>query len=139
MPIEDYERAAALIADHADRGLWVGPQPEERVARAEELLRVSFSPTYRRFLLDHGAGNFGATEVYGIVAELEGAGIPNMVWYTRELRGDGLPADVVGFAETGDGEVLCLRAAGADGPVLSFFPGSGEDPEPDDIAPDFGV
>jgi hypothetical protein len=56
----DYGAARALIAEHPDLADFDGPKDEQLVAAAEQLLGLSFPADYRNFLLEFGAGSFGA-------------------------------------------------------------------------------
>src|SRR3954467_6818189 len=91
--MNDYDEALTLIEDHLDEADFEA-QPEGRVERAERALGVQFSPTYRRFLLELGAGGVGAEEVYGLVNDgVEDAWPPQAVGLTLEFRREGHVSD----------------------------------------------
>jgi antitoxin YobK len=140
--MEDLEKALGRVRDHAALADFVGPRPELLLRAAEKALGLRLPPTYRRFLAELGAGNFGAAEVYGVVdADFERSSVPDGVWFTLRAREDGdLPADLV-VVGAEDDEITCLRVAkGAEeAPVISI--NAGEDPERKGartVAPDFG-
>jgi hypothetical protein len=144
MSMGDYEQALELIEDHLDEADFEA-QPEERVARAERELGVRFPPSYRRFLLEFGAGGIGGEEIYGLINDdFEDARPPQAVGLTREFRRDGhISDDLIVIYNLGQGSYYALdtSAAGADSeaPVVAFTPGihrAGDQLEV--IAPDFG-
>ena len=144
MSMRDYEEALALVEDHLDEADFEA-QPEERVQRAEQALGIRFPPSYRRFLLELGAGGVGSEEIYGLVDDdFEDSRPPQAVGLTRELRRDGqISDDLVVIYNLGQGSYFALDTSrtGADGeaPVVSFTPGlnsAGDDLEV--VAPDFG-
>jgi hypothetical protein len=114
-----YEEALRLLEDHLDQSDFE-PQPLERVERAEETLGVRFPPTYRRFLLELGAGGVGSQEIYGVVDD-----------------------DVIAIYGLGQGSVygLATGRAGPDGeaPVVGFTPGLSQPSDDHEVvSPDFG-
>lgn len=120
-------------------------QPPERVQRAEEVLGIRFPPTYRRFLLELGAGGLGSEEIYGVFSDdFESAGHPSAISYTLELRNEGRIADdlvVVYGLGNGTEYGLATGRAGADGeaPVVGFIPGLSHPSDDLEIVfPDFG-
>jgi hypothetical protein len=138
MSVDDYERARELIATHPERAHFAGPRDEALVRAAAETLGVEFPAVYRRFLLELGAGSFAGTEVYGVIDDdFRDSGVPDAIWRTLLLREeDGLPSDLVGIHEPGDGEQVCLRTG--DGSIVSFSPGEDEQ-EFEVVSPDFGT
>jgi hypothetical protein len=139
MPMEDYEKAVALV-EREGGGEFVGPRPAELIAAAEQALGFRFPPSYRRFLLDYGAGSVGATEIYGVIDEdFEDSGIPDGVWYNLELRREGQTETLHAFYSVGDGTLFCLDASrvAEDGEMPVVAVGSGDE-EMEEIAPDFG-
>jgi len=139
MTLRDYEEAREAIVAHPELADFAGPRDEKLVEAAERALGVRFPPSYRRFLLDFGAGSFDGHEIYGVLDDdFESSGVPDAVWVTRSLRDeDPIPADLIVFYATGDGEHLCVRSGSVDTPVVAIWPGSDEEPEV--VAPDFGV
>ena len=129
MTMRDYEAARELLKKHAELADFAGPRGARLVERAEEVIRVRFPPTYRRFLLDFGAGSFGGTEIYGVVdADFEQSAIPDGIWNALEHRRNGtLPEHLYEFYAPGDGEAVCLdfSAPGEEAWVVSAWPGAG--------------
>ena len=144
MSMSDYEAALVLVEGHLGAADFHA-QPEGRVRRAEQALGIRFPPSYRRFLLELGAGGVGGEEIYGLVNDgFEDSRPPQPVGLTRQLRRDGqISDDLVVIYNLGQGSYYALEAskAGADGeaPVVGFTPGlnsAGDDLEV--VAPDFG-
>lgn len=110
MSTEDYENALNLINENEFLSDFVGKCPEQLVRKAEEKLNLSFPKSYKQFLLNFGAGNFGSEEVYGIVKEdFENSGIPDAIWYTIKQRKEvNLPSNLVVIYHTGGEEIFCL-------------------------------
>ena len=108
---------------------FVGPRPENLVQTAEQTLGLRFPNSYRRFLLEYGAGSLGAAEVYGLIdTNFSSSSVPNGVWYTlSERRGSNLPSSMVVIYNDGDGDLFCLDCAdqkGGEAPVVTFQPGA---------------
>jgi antitoxin YobK len=142
MSMADLERALALVAEHGDKADFEGPKPKLLLRAAEKALGLKLPPTYRRFLAELGAGNFGAAEVYGVVdADFERSSVPDGVWFTLRAREDDeLPADLVVIAAEDD-EITCLRVRPGDEEAPVLCVNAGEDPEragTRTVAPDFG-
>jgi hypothetical protein len=144
MGMAQYEEALLLVQDHLDRSDFE-PQPPERVERAERKLGVQFPPTYRRFLLELGAGGIGSQEIYGVFTDdLDIPRPPAVVGYTLELCREGWIADdlvvVYGLGQ-GSFYALATGRAGPDGeaPVVGFTPGlSHASDDHEVVSPDFG-
>jgi len=130
MTMHDYEAARDLLEQHRDRADFVGPRDPRLIERAESVLDVRFPPTYRRFLLEYGAGSFGGTEIYGVIDDdFEDASIPDGVWNALEhRRNETLPVHLFEFHVPGDGEAICLdfSAPGDEALVVGAWPGSNE-------------
>jgi antitoxin YobK len=141
MSMADYEQAKVLIEANRAKGQFVGPRTEELVQLAETTLKANFPPTYRRFLLEFGAGNFGSAEFYGIIDDdFENSSVPDGVWFTQTERQDAnLPANLMVIGDTGTGDLYCLelRLDGGEGRVVVLDPG-GNPSMREEIAPDFG-
>jgi antitoxin YobK len=136
MAIADYERAVALIDQHEHEADFAGPRPPELIERAEQAVGVRFPPTYRRFLLEYGAGNVGSTEIYGVVDhDFENSSAPDAIWHNLTSRREGLFT----FYAVGEGTEFCLDTTRTtpDGemPVVAVTT-SGATKE--EVAPDFG-
>jgi len=142
MAIEDLDHALALIAEHTDEGTFAGPVDDAAIERAEQLLGVTFPPTYRRFLQQLGAGDIWGEEFYGIIDDdLHEPLVPNAVGLAlAERKGGSLPDHLLPIYELGDGTIFGLdfsARAGAEAPVVSWHgdPEAGTETE----APDFGA
>jgi len=124
MSMPDYERARAIIAANSAKAHFAGPRPEELIRKAEDALGLRFPDTYRQFLLDYGAGNFGPAEFYGVINEdWEHSSVPDGVWYTlSERRQFGLAVALVVVADAGTGELYVLDVSKENGPVYLVSP-----------------
>ena len=145
MGLKDYEEAAGLMKEHPEMRSFVGPRDESLVRAAEETLGVELPATYRRFLLDYGAGSFGASEIYGVINDdFENSSVPDAVWRTLVERDEGeLPDNLVVIYEDGAGAAFCLDCADAphgESPVVAFYVGFPPSQQPEEIiAEDFGA
>lgn len=142
MSMTDYEQAKSLVAANRGRGRFAGARAEELVLLAESTLQVRFPPTYRRFLLEMGAGNLGFAEFYGVIDEdFENSSVPDGVWFTQtERRNARLPDELMVIGDTGTGDLYCLelRADESEGPVVVVDPGANPSAR-EVVAPDFGA
>jgi len=110
MSIQDYNSAVELLQQNEELCDFVGQCSDQLVKKAEGKLNVIFPQTYRKFLLNYGAGNFGSEEIYGIVKEdFDNSGIPDAIWYTLKQRKEvNLPSNLVIIYYTGGEEMFCL-------------------------------
>jgi hypothetical protein len=126
----DYERAVTLMAEHAAKSRFVGPRPHSLVEAAEKALSAVFPPTYRRFVLEYGAGNFGTVEILGVTKDnFQSGSVPNGIWYTLLLRKEfGLPVNLVVVQELDDEGLACIdlstRSSDGEAPVVLYYPAS---------------
>jgi hypothetical protein len=115
------------------------------VAAAERALGLTFPPTYRRFVLDMGAGGVGAFEVYGVTGDdFTNSSVPNGIWVTLSDRAAGMPGHLVVVGETGMGENYVLDTSRTDAtgecPVVIWVPGASQPgDELEHVADDFGT
>jgi SUKH superfamily protein len=142
--MKEYEEAARLIAAHPELSSFAGRRPDALVGAAEERLAVRFPATYRRFVLEFGAGNFGGAEIYGVTGEnFDSGSVPNGVWYTLTERAAGLPADLTVVYGDGMGNLGCIRCPnepGNEAQVILYEPGVPSDQQRQELlAPDFGL
>jgi antitoxin YobK len=142
--MRDYEEALMLLEDHLDEADFE-PQPEERVERAERRLGIRFPPTYRRFLLELGAGGVGSEEIYGLINDdFDESRPPQAVGLTLGLRREEqISDDLVVVYNLGQGSYYALDTGrprpDGEAPVVGFTPGlSGAGDELEVIASDFG-
>jgi antitoxin YobK len=65
---------------------------------------VRFPPTYRRFLLEYGAGNVRSTEIYGVMDDdFENSSVPDAIWHNLTTRREGYSEGLFSFYAVGDG------------------------------------
>lgn len=130
MSMEDLTRALSLIGERAGEAAFVGPRTELVTRTAEKALGLRLPPTYRRFVLELGAGSFGAAEVYGVIdADFERSSAPDAVWATLRAREENdLPADLVILGQEDD-EITCLRVRPGDEEGEVLILNAGEDPD----------
>ncbi|MCZ7567371.1 MAG: SMI1/KNR4 family protein [Ardenticatenaceae bacterium] len=144
MSMRDYELAANMMEEHPNTMDFIGPRPESLVRTAEQALGVTFPPTYRRFLLEYGAGGFGSSEIYGVIDEnFEESSIPDAIWYTLTERKEvNLPNGLVVIYAVGDGGLYCLDLQSKkvdEAPVVVYEPGlPNEEQFYEVVAKDFG-
>lgn len=109
MSLQNYDRAKELIEDSGS-GDFEGPKSESLVSKAEAALGVKFPPSYRRFLLEMGCGDFNGVEVYGLILDdFEMSTVPNGIWLTLSERTSMEldPAFVI-VGDGGDGDYYAL-------------------------------
>lgn len=126
MGLAEYEKAVSLIDEHPQLSHFVGTRSETLVEAAENRLGLTFPTSFRRFLLELGAGSFGASEVYGVIdADFESSSVPNGVWCTLEMRKFDLPPDLFVVNHLGEGSYSCLdcRNDTEEGPIVTYHPG----------------
>lgn len=124
----EIETVLELAKGHPDAD-FVGPQPVAFIDAAEERLGLVFPDTYRRFLIELGAGNVGPDDIYGVFRmDFDASGIPDVVGATLDGRATlGLPeaAVLIGY-DGGEGKiVLDVSRKQMDGsvPVVWWHPG----------------
>lgn len=144
MSMLDYEKAAKLVIENPHLADFVGPRPKSLIEAAEQALSVHFPPTYRRFLVEFGAGGFGSEQIYGVVHEnFEESCAPDGIWWTLQDRKNWqLPPSLIAIYDMGDGEVFYLDLATieeGEAPVIvydaAYMP---EEQSREIIANDFG-
>jgi len=144
---DNLQKAFRLIDENIERAHIIGEKPESSLSRAEEVLNLSFPPTYRHFLKKYGTCAIAGEEFYGIpkVEDYEKSAVPNGIWLTlKHRKTSNLPEKMILIYDVGDGEkyALDLRQQKPDGeaPVVAWTPGMSK---PEDkleiIAEDFGT
>lgn len=129
MSLDNYKKALKIMNDNKNICHFAGPRSEELINLAEETLGLKFSPLYRDFLRQFGAGNFGSQEIYGVIDEdFENSSIPDAIWFTlTERREINLPRNLLVIYDTGGEEYYCLdfnkRNKHNEPAVVSFIPG----------------
>jgi antitoxin YobK len=144
MGMEEYEAAVRLMEAQPHLREFAGPRPESLVRKAEQRLGFRFPPTYRRFLLEYGAGNFGSAEIFGVIGDdFDRSAVPDGVWYTlKERTAIGLPGNLMVICNDGMGNLGCLEAIQEEereGAVILYRPGARVDNQArETLASDFG-
>jgi antitoxin YobK len=150
MSMQNYEKAKELVTEALKRpgiiSTFVGPKPSTLITLAQDHLSVKFPETYRRFLLDYGAGGIGSFEIFGVVQEdFENHSYLHIdvVWLTLKERKEwNLPKFLIPIYDLGDGELFCLdlrNKEGDEAKVVGFTPGySTGEQSFDVVAEDFG-
>ena len=150
MSIRDYELARELLAEMLPEpgiiSTFAGPKPLTLVNLAQDRLCVQFPETYRRFLLEYGAGGMGAFEFFGVIQEdFENHDYLHIdvVWLTLKIRKEwDLPQFLIPIFDLGNGELYCLdlrNQQGDEAKVVGFTPGySTIQQNLDVVAEDFG-
>jgi antitoxin YobK len=150
MSMQDYDEAREVIAEALRRpgviSTFVGPKPITLINLAQDHLSVKFPETYRRFLLEYGAGGISSFEIFGVIQE----DFDNhdylhidVVWLTLKEREEcNLPEFLIPIFDLGDGELFCLdfrKKEGDEVKVVGFTPGySTPEQSLDIVAEDIG-
>jgi hypothetical protein len=140
MGMNQYEEAAAVIDAHPELATFAGPRDAAVIEAAEHAIGRSFPTTYRRFVGEFGAGNFGSFEILGVLdANFEDSAVPDGIWYTlSERRDGGLPDNLLVVGEVGDGSLYCLDLdEGEDPAIVVCEPGEGGSVQ-ERVSGDFG-
>ena len=150
MSMQDFEKAKELVTEALKKpgiiSTFVGLKPVTLVYLAQDCLAVKFPETYRRFLLDYGAGGIGSFEIFGVIQENFGDHDYfhiDVVWLTlKDRREWNLPIFLVPVFNLGDGELFCLdlrNKEGDEAKVVGFTPDFNKaEQNLDVVAEDFG-
>lgn len=108
-----FEEAKKIIDENIELGDFVGRIPEKIISDAEEILGIDFPKSYKEFIKNYGAGNFGSEEIYGIInGDFENSGIPDAIWFTIKQRKElEIPNNLIVIYFTGGEEYFCLDTA----------------------------
>ena len=126
MSMSDLEQAFQLIGRD---GNFHGPKPEALIVHAEQVLGLTFPPTYRQFLSRFGCGSVPSYEFYGLIDDdFENSSVPDAIWLTLdERRTSQLPESLVLVSDTGDGGYYAIdvsqKAPSGDSPIVEWWPG----------------
>jgi antitoxin YobK len=124
--MQDLTDALVIVEANRGRSFFAGARDPALIAAAESVLGVAFPPTYRAFLEQLGAGNFGSFEIYGVTNDnFENGRVPNGIWLTlKQRRANIIPDNFIIIGASGDGGYygLALRE-GDEAPVVLFYPG----------------
>jgi antitoxin YobK len=142
MGMEELQEGIAFVNLHPELADFMGNQDEGIIVQAEILLQLRFPPTYRQFLMQLGAGSFGAEEFYGITSPSFQAVAPDAIGLTLKYREQwDFPHSYVYIYNSGDGIHLVIDTsqlnAEAEYPILIWQ--SGSLVKEDALFPDFGT
>ncbi|WLR44458.1 SMI1/KNR4 family protein (plasmid) [Bacillus carboniphilus] len=143
--MNSYKKAKKIILNDEDLSDFVGSRSEELIEKAEKVLNISITGSYRDFLLSFGAGNYGSQEIYGVIDDdFENSSVPDAIWYTLSERKEcNLPENLLVIYDTGSGDLFCLdfdkKNLENEPEVISFVPGVDLNKQKYEvIAPTFG-
>lgn len=145
MSIDNYNKAKLIVEQNSNYSFFIGKTEKKIIQLAEKEIGFEFIGTYRNFLEDFGAGNFGGTEIYGITGnELKNPSVPNAIWYNLKQRKHfNFPNNLFAIYYTGSEEIFCLdyKNKNVDGEplIVSYIIGVDMKDQPYElIAQDFG-
>ena len=127
---EIFDEAKKIIDENEEIGDFVGRVSENIISDAEEILGINFPKSYKEFIKNYGAGNFGSEEIYGIInGDFENSGIPDAVWFTIKQRKElKIPNNLIIIYFTGGEEYFCLDTSKMNDemecPVVSYVIGN---------------
>lgn len=124
MSMADYDRARTMLATGNAVLYFAGPRPPALIDKAEAALGVRYPESYRRFLLEYGAGSVGSAEFYGVIDEnWDDSSVPDGVWCTlSERHQSGMPDHLVVIGDTGSGMLYVIDTSEPGGPVYVLAP-----------------
>lgn len=128
--IRNFEEALEFLRNNeSGKVFFSGAKSEELLSKAEEALSLKFSPMYRKFLSEFGAGSCGPVEFLGLIDEdFEDSCVPDGIWYTlNERQSSNLPNKLIVIYETGDGDLYCQDYSNIDEfepKIVVYSPGS---------------
>lgn len=110
MSYENYLKAVSIMEEHKESCFFAGRRSEELVSLAERTLGLQFPKTYREFVLNYGAGSFGAAEIYGVISDdFVNSCVPDVVWCNLSQRKDfNFPQNLLIIYNTGGEYEYCL-------------------------------
>lgn len=105
-----YNEAKKIMEEHEELCDFVGNFGADIIREVEKRLEVRLPQSYKCFLRDFGAGNFGSQEIYGIVsAEFNAVAIPDVMWLTlNERTNSGLPYELIPVYYDGGESYYCI-------------------------------
>lgn len=127
MILDNLKKAFKLIDENYESACFDGSKSISSLIKAEEALQVSFSKTYKEFLLKYGCGDIFGVEIYGLTHDdYKNSGIPNVVWITLNMRSLEIPQFFVIISETGNGFYYAIDLSNVDdtgeSPIVIFDP-----------------
>jgi len=113
MSWDNYERALRVLENNQDECDFIGKRSESLIEKAESEIGIKFSKMYRHFLMNYGAGNFWALEIFGVISRdfVKNAALDatDAIKYTLiKRRENQLPNHYLVIYDMGDNELICL-------------------------------
>lgn len=108
--INNYDEALEFLRkDNSGKAFFSGSKSDDLITKAEDALSLKFSPMYKKFLYEFGAGSYASFEILGVIDDdFEESCVPDGIWYTlNERESSNLPNHLLVIFETGDGELYC--------------------------------
>ena len=135
------ERLIAKLR-HDESAIFGNGADDIEIARAEELLELSFPASYRQFMQQFGWGGVGDLEIFGL-----GADVPpflNVVYLTKSERTEAQPPlqkTLLPICNDGFGNLFCIDTTEwrPNKPVVFWNHEELPDQEAEEVAEDFGV
>jgi hypothetical protein len=104
--LDALEEAFAII-ERCGGGDFEGKKEEAQIKKAENILGVTFPPSYKIFLRMLGCGGFDNLEFYGLMGQdFENSRKPDAIWFALDQREIGLPDHLVPISWVRD-ETYC--------------------------------
>lgn len=143
--LKNYEDALEMIRnDNSGKAFFSGSKSDYLIDKAEDVLGFKFSPMFKKFISELGAGSYGSIEFLGIIDDdFEESCVPDGIWYTlNERKSSKLPNNLLVIYETGDGQLYCQdynNIENAEPKIVLYTPGVGIDEQTFEIvANNFG-
>lgn len=138
MSIQELDIAFELISKNGG-GDFDGKKDSFLIEKAEKILGLKFSPSYKRFLTELGCGDIEGLEFFGIVNDdFENSSVPDAIWLTLDERKAGLDNSLVLVYAAGDGTYCAIDTSQVssynENPVIAYMP----DGKTKIIADDYG-
>lgn len=124
-----YKKTKELILQNPNFNYFEGQKAEALLQKAEKFLNIHISGTYRKFLLEFGAGSFASFELLGLtndnfMADVHPDGIGQTYAFRKQID---LPNHLLTIHHFGNGEVFCLDLSVTPTPsVVAIWPSAGE-------------
>lgn len=131
--LKNFEEALEMIRnDNSRKVFFSGSKSDDLIDKAEVVIGFKFSPMFRRFIRELGAGSYGSTEFLGLIDDdFEESCVPDGIWYTlNERKSSELPNNLLVIYETGDGQLYCQdynNIENSEPKIVMYLPGLGNE------------